>query len=123
FEKAERDKGQPIGRGTAVIAWTGQDRNWAKDGWTKERPFVPTDSAQWLVSRGVTLFATDLVGIDDPAEWWWPTHVTLLKGGVTMVQQLCNLDKLVGREFVFVALPLPMRGGTASPARPIALVL
>jgi kynurenine formamidase len=40
-----------------------------------------------------------------------------------MVQQLCNLDKLVGKEFLFVVLPLKMRGGTASPVRPAALVM
>jgi kynurenine formamidase len=28
----------------------------------------------------------------------------------------------VDREFTFVVLPLPMRGGTASPVRPVALV-
>jgi kynurenine formamidase len=39
-----------------------------------------------------------------------------------MVQQLNNLGSLVGKEFTFVVLPLPMRGGTASPVRPIALV-
>jgi kynurenine formamidase len=40
-----------------------------------------------------------------------------------MVQQLCNLDKLVGKKFIFVCLPLKMRDGTASPVRPCALVL
>jgi len=40
-----------------------------------------------------------------------------------MVQQLCNLHKLVGKQFLFVCLPLKMRGGTASPVRPVALVM
>jgi arylformamidase len=76
-----------------------------------------------LVDRKITLFATDLIGIDDPDEWWWPTHVVFLKGGVPMVQQLCNLDRLVGKEFYLVVLPMRMRGGTGSPVRPIALVI
>jgi kynurenine formamidase len=42
--------------------------------------------------------AGDLIAIDNPDEWWEPTH------------------------FTFVVLPLPVRGGTASLARPIALV-
>jgi kynurenine formamidase len=84
---------------------------------------APTDTAQWLVERGITLFATDLIGMDDPHEWWWPTHEIWLKKGICMVQQLCNLDRLVDKEFLFVCLPLKMKGGTASPVRPVALVM
>ena len=87
------------------------------------RPYVPTDTAQWLVERRISLFCTDLIGMDDPDEWWWPTHTIWLKNDICMVQQLCNLDKLVGKEFLFVCLPLKMRDGTASPVRPAALVL
>ena len=61
--------------------------------------------------------------MDDPSEWWWPTHTIWLKNDIYMVQQLCNLDKLAGKEFLFVCLPLKMRDGTASPVRPVALVL
>jgi hypothetical protein len=42
--------------------------------------------------------------------------------GVPMVQQLNDLGQLVGRDFTLVVLPLPMRGGTASPVRPVALL-
>jgi arylformamidase len=120
-----RDKqpGDPInGPGTIVIAYTGQDVHWGEDGFTVNRPFVTEDGALWLVERGITLFGTDLIGIDNPAEWWDPTHRAFLGNGVPMVQQLNNLEPLVGRDFVFHALPLGMRGGTASPVRAVALV-
>jgi arylformamidase len=39
-----------------------------------------------------------------------------------MTQQLCNLDKLAGHEFVFVAAPLKIRDGTGCPVRAFALV-
>jgi kynurenine formamidase len=83
---------------------------------------VPTTTAQWLVDRGMTLFCTDLIGMDDPAEWWWPTHQIWLDAGICMVQQLANLEKLKGKSFLFVCLPLKMREGTGCPVRPIALV-
>ena len=122
FETAERTSGQHIGPGMAIVARTGVDRQWGQEGFKVERPFVPVESAAWLVQRKITLFATDLIGIDDPTQWWWPTHVTFLKGGVPMVQQLCNLDRLVGKDFHLVVLPWRMRGGTGSPLRPVALV-
>jgi kynurenine formamidase len=120
---AEAKSGQEIGPGKATVVWTGVDRDWGKPGFHLNRPYVPVPTAQWLVERRITLFCTDLIGMDDPSEWWWPTHEVWLKNGICMVQQLCNLDKLAGKDFVFVALPLKMRNGTASPVRPVALVL
>jgi arylformamidase len=40
-----------------------------------------------------------------------------------MVQQLCNLDKLAGKEVLFVCLPLKMRDGTGCPVRATAIVM
>jgi len=115
--------GKPIETGTIVIFWTGQDKNWGKEGFKTERPYIPAETAQWLVDQKVTLFGTDLIGMDNPDEWWEPTHVAFLKGGLPMVQQLCNLERLVNKEFLVVVLPLKMRGGTGSPVRPVALVV
>jgi arylformamidase len=119
---AERASGKAIGPGTAVVLRTGQDVNWGTEDFFTKRPYVTAAGAQWLVDRGITLFCTDLIAIDDPHQWWEPTHTAFLKGGVPMVQQLNNLERLIGREFTFIVLPLPMRGGTASPVRPVALL-
>ncbi len=62
FEAAEVKSGTAIGPGTAVICWTGRDKTWGHGDWVKNRPFIPTITAQWLVDRGMTLFATDLIG-------------------------------------------------------------
>jgi arylformamidase len=107
---------------TATVCWTGQHRRWGEGDWIKNRPYVPTDTARWLVDRGMTMFATDLISMDDPTEWWWPTHEIWLKAGICMTQQLCNLDKLAGHEFVVVAAPLKIRDGTGCPVRAFALV-
>jgi arylformamidase len=123
FEEAARKTGREIGPGSAIVCWTGVDKDWQQPGFLTERPFVPTTTAQWLLDRKIILFATDLIWMDDPDEPTYPTHEIWLKGGLCMVQQLCNLDKLVGKEFLFVCLPLKMRGGTGSPVRPVALVI
>jgi arylformamidase len=123
LEQAEERSGRPIAGGSATIVWTGADAYRGQEGYESHRPFVPVAPAEWLLRRRVTLFATDLIGIDDPAEWWWPTHELWLKAGLPMVQQLCNLDRLVDKEFLFVALPLKMRHGTGSPVRAVAIVL
>jgi kynurenine formamidase len=122
LEDAEARSGRRISGGTATVVWTGADEYWGRDGYDSHRPYVSVESAQWLLDRGISLFCTDLIGIDDPAAWWWPTHDLWLKAGVPMIQQLRNLGQLVGKEFLFIGLPLPMRNGTGSPVRAVALV-
>ena len=122
FKRAEELSGQRISAGTATVCWTGQDKRWGNGDWVRNRPYVPTGAAQWLVDQGMTMFATDLIGMDDPAEWWWPTHDIWLKAGICMTQQLCNLDQLAGHQFVLVAAPLKIRDGTGCPVRAFALV-
>jgi arylformamidase len=122
FEAAEKKSGRRIGPGAATIVWTGVDKWWGEEGFATRRPYVPTTTARWLVERKITLFCTDLIGMDDPAEWWWPTHRIWLENGICMVQQLRNLEALVGKQFLFVCLPLKMRDGTGCPVRPVALV-
>jgi kynurenine formamidase len=42
---------------------------------------------------------------------------------VCIVQQLCNLDRLVGQESRFVCLPIKTPEGTGCPVRAAALVM
>jgi len=41
---------------------------------------------------------------------------------ITHIENLCNLDKLVGKRFTFIALPLRIRKGTGSPLRAVAIL-
>ena len=123
LEQAAEKSGRAIGPGTALLVWTGVDADWGKPGFTTERPFLPVDTATWLVEQKITLFGTDLIGMDDPDEWWWPTHRIWLEADICMVQQMCNLGQLVGKEFLLVVAPLKLRDGTGCPVRPLALVM
>ncbi len=122
LREAAEVSGRPVAPDTAVLVYTGADRVWGEPGFSTERPYVPEETAQWLVDQRIAVFGTDLIGMDDPDAWWWPSHRIWLTNGVPMCQQLCNLDQLVDREFLFIALPLRMRTGTASPVRAVALL-
>jgi kynurenine formamidase len=123
LEAAEARSGSRIGPDAAPVVWTGSDRWWGTEEMKTHRPHVPVPTAQWLVDRGIKLFATDMIGMDDPAEWWDPTHYVWLSNGVCMVQQLTNLGRLVGREFLLTAFPMKVVGATGCPVRAVALVM
>jgi arylformamidase len=123
FEEAEKVSGRPVGPGSALICWTGVDKVWGQKNMNRIRPHIPAESAQWMVEKKVTLFATDLIGMDHPDEWHDPTHLAWLENNICMVQQLCHLDKLVQKDFLFCAFPIKTIGGTGCPVRAVALVV
>jgi kynurenine formamidase len=71
--------------------------------------------------------AWDLPGhVDERLKVSLPGHVVLLvQHGIYIIENLNLVDLSAARsyEFVFVCLPLKIVGGTASPVRPLALVL
>ncbi len=90
-------------------------------------PGVSAACAKWLAEeRPISGFGVETVGIDagnaGALEPLFPMHHYLLghdKYGITSLQ---NLDKLPATGAVIVVSPLPILGGTGSPARVLALV-
>jgi kynurenine formamidase len=88
-------------------------------------PGPAIEGARWLSAQGIFAAGSDTVAFErlpDPA---MPVHVHLLvESGIHIVECL-NLDEVAAAgvaEFVFVALPLKIRGATGSPVRPVAVV-
>ena len=85
-------------------------------------PGLGKTGAEYLVNCGVKMVGVDTLGVDSDGAPGNPAHVTLLSNRIPIVENLRNLDKLHGKKAFFVMLPLLIRGGSASPVRPIALV-
>ena len=88
-----------------------------------ERPFSPDfaaltlDGAEWLVDRGIELVGIDYLSIqrfDDPLD----THLTLFRGGVTILEGLWLADVSPG-SYELLCLPLRLVGCEAAPARAV----
>lgn len=100
--------------------------------WDDARKFIAevhspgpgVEGAKWLADRGVFAAGSDTAPFEFTPSPEMSVHVHLLvKRGVHIIECL-NLEALSESgvtEFVFVALPLKIRGGTGSPIRPIAL--
>jgi kynurenine formamidase len=81
--------------------------------------------ARWLSHRGIYAAGSDTVAFEKVPDASMPVHVHLLvESGIHIIECL-NLEGLAAAkayEFLFIALPLKIRGATASPIRPVALV-
>jgi arylformamidase len=114
-------------RGDRVFVHTGWGRLFATREHERYRvhPYLSDEAAHWLVDRGARMLATDTPTPDLPGPlrtqgFNWPVHHILMRNDVLIVENAANLDKVVGRRFRVYALPLPIVGSDASPARIVA---
>ncbi|WP_432563590.1 cyclase family protein [Kineococcus sp. SYSU DK003] len=89
-------------------------------------PGVSVAAAQWLAASGISGFGVETVGIDAGAaggfEPPFPAHHFLLGADKYGITQLQNLDRLPTSGALILVAPLPVVGGTGSPARVYAFV-
>jgi len=116
------DKTGEVRENQATLICTGWDKYWETRQYYAH-PFLSKDAAEWLVKRKSTLIGVDCLMIDNPKDLTRPVHVTLLKQNrIPIVENLCNLHLLIGKNFELVALPLKIKRGTGSPIRAVAVV-
>ncbi len=120
-----------IRAGDAVLVRTGYGALWSKPEEYLRAAGVSAAASRWLIERKVSAVGADNMAFDlmsadrDPElNATLPGHILLLvRAGIPIIENL-NLEELAAAkvyEFLFVCLPLKMRGATGSPVRPIAI--
>jgi len=85
-------------------------------------PGVSMDAAEYLVGKSAAALGVDTLSPDPPAALAGkPIHPVVLEKQVLIIENLTRLDQLPDF-FLFLALPLKIRGGSGSPIRAVALV-
>lgn len=127
----ERAARVEIREGDAVLVRTGYGALWSKPAEYLRAAGVSAAGSRWLIERKVGAVGADNMAFDlmtsdvDPdLNATLPGHILfLVRAGIPIIENL-NLEELAAAkvyEFVFVCLPLKMRGATGSPVRPIAI--
>ncbi|WP_274653146.1 cyclase family protein [Paenibacillus humicola] len=124
IERWEREN-QPIRQGDIVLFRFGWDRYWvprtvSRD-YSRKWPGITGEAAELLVARGVKTVGCDAIAIDGSKAPESPAHYALLGNGVNIVENLTNLDQIVGESVVFIA-PLKVKTGSGAPMRALAFV-
>jgi kynurenine formamidase len=129
LQQACQEEGVDIKKGDVVLIRTG----WMKF-WDDRKKYLSVDKgvpgvieggAQFLASKGVSFTGTDTTAYDKVPPHHLPCHVILLVENGIQIMEMLNLEELAVNsiyEFLFIALPLKIKGGAGSPIRPIAIV-
>jgi kynurenine formamidase len=121
LEAAEERAGLAVREGEVVIIRTGWEKFVHSKGYLLEHPSLSKNAAQFLEFKRVAGVAVDTPNLDDPDNENLSAHSILLRRGIFIVENLCNLDKLDRERFRLVALPLRVRA-SCSPVRAIAIL-
>jgi kynurenine formamidase len=123
-ELAERD---------IVLVRTGRDAYYAEPDYMIRGPGVSADGTRWLYGRGVRVMGIDAWGWDRPLNLqaqealdarrpgiFWAAHQADLP--YSQIERLGNLDQLPPTGFTVACFPLRLVGGSAAPARVVAIL-
>ncbi len=123
IEAALAASGQEIRKGDTVLVWLAtNERLLGKPGYLHDFPGLSIEAIHWLADRGIGMFGVEAISPAPEGELNFRAHRACAERGITHMECLANLEKLVGKgRFRFIGFPLRIRGGTASPIRAVAL--
>jgi kynurenine formamidase len=105
--------------GSAVLFNFGWDENWDSAEY-QSYPYISEAVIERLIDADVSLVGVDTVNVDDHQNPTRPAHTRLLNEEIFIVENLCNLDSLIGTSFRFFAVPIKARDTAAMPIRAFA---
>jgi kynurenine formamidase len=112
-----------IRKGDTLLFYTGHyDNYYGKPEYSTHQPGLTREATEYIIDKGVVNFGVDNTSPDMWLDKTYPCHTVCSERWVTHMENLCNLDKLVGKRFTFIALPLRIRKGTGSPLRAAAIL-
>jgi kynurenine formamidase len=123
LEEAVKKAGQEVLKGDIFLMYTGHhDRFYGTPEFQKEYTGLSYEGAKWLAEKGVVNIGVDAPAIDQtPDDLDFSGHLVCGEYNISNTENLCNLDKVKNKRFLYFGLPLKLRGGTGSPIRAIGL--
>jgi arylformamidase len=124
-ELAAADPG--IRAGDAVLLSFGFAQRYTDEGYY-DHPYLSPEAAAYLAQRRPNLVGCDVLTPDMPAHrrptpFPYPVHSELLSRDILIIENLGpGLQRVLGREFLFVMAPITIPAADASPVVPLALV-
>lgn len=127
--------GHDLQPGHIVLIHTGNDRYFGVSDYFTRGSGMSAEGTRWLLEQGVRLTGIDSWGWDVPLpvlarrakaerrdDIFWAAHFVGIDHEYCHIERLTNLDQLPPHGFMVYAFPLKVKGGSAGPARVVAMV-
>lgn len=110
---------QNVKAGSGVLFYTATEEYYQEERYFNEFPILDEESIRALVDIKPSFIGLDACGVDIDESF--PVHITLLGADILIIENLTNLEQLVGKNFKLYAAPLALPTDGA-PARVYAEV-
>lgn len=125
--------GHELAPGEIVLVRTGRDEFYGQADYMARGPGVTAEATHWLFDRGVRVMGIDAWGWDAPLHMQAAEAIERDAGGVfwaahqadlpySQIERLVNLAELPADGFTVSCFPLRIAGGSAAPARVVAIL-
>ena len=134
-EHIERELGKhglAIEEGDAFLYYTGHFEKSFKDPnpdvWWKEFAGLSRPATEYLADRGVRNIGCEAFTIENPTQMFpeseepYPSHQVCKERGMLNTENLVIPERLVGKRFTFLCLPIKLKDATGSPVRAVAVL-
>jgi len=106
----------------SIIFSTGWEHNYNSNNYINTNPGLSPEAAIYLSNKKINAVAIDSPSIDSAIESEFPAHKILLKNGIIIIENICNLAKIDKKNFKLIAIPLKLLGASGSPVRALAII-
>ncbi len=106
-----------------LLFYTGWDSYWGKSEYFGDYPAVDDSVISYINDTRKKGIGVDVIGLDPVVDKMLVHHRQLFcNGDKVIIENLTNLDRLIGKDFIFIALPLKIKNGDGSPVRAVAVI-
>lgn len=105
-----------------IILNTGWSSKWGIDDYFYNFPILEADASSYISQLGLKGIGLDCISIDAVGSDKMENHIKIFNSNMIIIENLCNLDQLVNKEFIFSSLPLKIENSDGSPTRAIAIL-
>ena len=127
------DAGHELAERDIVLVRTGRDEFYGAEDYMQRGPGVSAEATRWLYERGVRVMGIDAWGWDRPLHLQAEEAVAARRPGIfwaahqadlaySQIERLANLEQLPPTGFTVACFPLRLLGGSAAPARVVAIL-
>jgi arylformamidase len=90
-----------------------------------DHPYLAESAVAWLIERRIGMLGVDLITPEmpekvRPGDFAWPVHNALMRAGVLVLENACNLAALARQRVDVIAAPIPVVGADGAPVRLLA---
>lgn len=103
-----------------LLFYTGWQQKWNTPEYFDDFPVLTQEAVEWLLNFRLQGVGFDTISVDAMESEHLPNHKLLLKKEILIIENMTNLDQLIGKHFELNCIPLKIDGTDGSPVRAFA---